>query len=809
VLMRNISYIITTYPCASETFIKREIARLIKEGFEIVVYASENKAGMSESGQEVNIHYKPFILSPAAVGSFIYMIFRHPLKLLTLFALITKLLFSCPKEAAIVCVNIHSICFFSRMVKKQNSEHIHACFLSWPTCIGLGISTLTKLPMSISAHARDIFVESGAMELKVKNASFVSCCTRQGLEYLKDKVNVLYHNRLFLNYHGIELDQEHTNYNCNEKKLSKFIVAVGRLVGKKGFIHLINALAELSRNHSDISLTIVGDGPQRQFLKGMIEKRALTDKVHLTGWLNHNKVLKLIEQAEILIVPSVIDSDGDRDGLPNVILEGFYTGTAVIASDLAGISEAVINEQTGLLVRAGDETALVNAVERLFTDQALANLLAKNAKEMLANHFNIENNCTKLAQAFIKGTNPENKNIKIAHIIEGFVGGMVTYLCNVLISLKKAGFDVTLIYSPKRGDNDSSKTINMLKGHGIKVYTVPMTRSIHPMIDLYCLIMLIKIFSRNRFDIIHTHCSKAGALGRIAARFTTTRKIFHSSHCFAFLRCGNVLSKKLYVILERYLADFTTKYIALSNSDAESAQHWKLFAEDKCVIINNGLPLNKTRQNESYRGAFQIRQIMNIPSESFVVATACRLVEYKGLFTFLEAAKLVKSNAIFVIAGDGPLKTKLEKYISINDMSDKVKLLGHVSDMDGLYNICDLVVLCSRREAQPYLLLEAMRAKCAIIASDVPGNRELLTDERGLLVEPSPGRFATAIDYLLSDKQTRTQLIQKSHKHFLDNHLLEDQIKKLVDTYLDKMITKERIYKVADTSPGKICSEIC
>lgn len=804
--MKKITYILTTYPCPSETFIQREITQLKKKGFEITVFASDGKVGESVPIQDLCVYYRPSLFSSSAVWSIICTALRHPVRLVKLAVLIARLLVISPKEAVTILFNFHTICFFTRMAKKQYSQHLHACFLSWPACIGLGVSFLTKLPFSIAAHARDIFVEGGAVGLKVQKARFITCCTRQGLEYLKNNIDSVYHNRLFLNYHGIELNRPCNNFDCQEKDSSEFIIAVGRLVEKKGFGYFIEAFTKVIQKYPDVSLVIVGDGPRKQHLKSMIERADLAGKVHLVGWLDHGYVLKLIGQAKILIVPSVIDADGDRDGIPNVILEAFSVGTPVIASNLAGICEAVIDEKTGLLVEPGDITKLADFIERLLTDKRLIAILTENAREMLADNFNIRKNSLKLAELFEKGRCYDKTKIKIAHIVEGFVGGMSTYLCNVLVSLEDAGFDVTLIYSPGRCDAGSPAKIDRLQEHGVKVRTVPMTRAINPVVDLYCLFVLTKILLKERFDIIHTHCSKAGALGRIAARFAGTRKVYHSSHCFAFLRCGNFLTKKIYLLVGRFLAGFTTKFIAVSNSDADSAKNWKIFGEDKCVIVNNGLPV-KTCQKEICETVSKIRLFFDLPLESFVVATTCRLVKYKGLFTFLEAARLSKNNAVFVIAGDGPLRKKVEKCISDNGLSEKVKLLGHVCDMDRLYRICDLVVLCSQMEAQPYFILEAMRANCTVIASDVAGNRELLAGDRGMLVKPEPTKLAKAVDYLLSDSQKRFQLSQNAYEYFCNRHRLEDQVQKLACIYLDKVYNKERTCNIADCRTERICSE--
>ena len=586
----KIAYVLTTYPCPSETFIQREITQLKEKGFDIAVFASEGKAEEFLPIQDLHVYYRPSLFYPSAVWSIISTALRGPFRLVKLTVLMIRLLVICPKEAGTIFVNFHTICFFAKIAKKQYSQHIHACFLSWPACIGLCVSTLTGLPFSISAHAKDVFVEVGAVNLKAKKARFISCCTRQELECLKNNIDNTYYNRLFLSYLGIKLNQPCNNFNCHEKDPSEFIIAASRLVEKKGFEYLIDAFSKVVQKWLNISLVIVGDGPQGKNLKSMIEKSGLASKVHLAGCLNPICVLKLIGQAKILIVPPVIDADGGRDGLPNVpnvILEAFSVGTSVIASNLAGISEAVINGETGLLVKPGDNIELADAIDRLLNDESLAAILTENARKMLTDNFNISNNSLKLAKAFEKGCCPDTEIVKITHIVKDLVGGMSTYLCNVLVRLKEIGFDVTLMYSPDRRDTGSLVNIDRLKEYGIKIYTVTMTRAINPVVDLYCLFILTKIFVKENFDIINTHCSKAGALDRIAAKLAGNGKVYHSSHCFAFLRCGNFVTKKIYFFIERFFAGFTTKFIAVSDSDANSAKSWRVFGEDKCVIVNS------------------------------------------------------------------------------------------------------------------------------------------------------------------------------------------------------------------------------
>jgi len=168
-----------------------------------------------------------------------------------------------------------------------------------------------------------------------------------------------------------------------------------------------------------------------------------------------------------------------------------------------------------------------------------------------------------------------------------------------------------------------------------------------------------------------------------------------------------------------------------------------------------------------------------------VVTTACRLVEYKGIFRFLRAAELSQApNTVFLIAGDGELKVPAERFIRENKLSSKVILLGHVSNMEQIYAISDVVVLCSDAEAQPYLLLEAMRAKCPIVATSVIGNRELISHNKtGLLTAPTPESVANAVDELLADKDKRNQYAHNAYAYFCRHHTLERQISELTEIY--------------------------
>ena len=126
-----------------------------------------------------------------------------------------------------------------------------------------------------------------------------------------------------------------------------------------------------------------------------------------------------------------------------------------------------------------------------------------------------------------------NKKIKVVHILEGFLGGTGTYMCTVLPQLAHKGFDVTLIGSTNRSCPNAQTKISQLRASGVKVHTIPMFRGIKPLKDIYSFAIILRMLLRKKFDIIHTHCSKAGALGRIAGFIVGAKARLHTPHCFA------------------------------------------------------------------------------------------------------------------------------------------------------------------------------------------------------------------------------------------------------------------------------------
>lgn len=403
----KIGYILTTFPCRTETFAFKEIDGLCKSGFAVTVFGATSQRQLPMYADTIKVFYRPDLFSMEALLSISYLSVRYPLALGKLFYLVFKLLRTCSREAVSLVGNIHTIGFFARHLDSGAITHIHAYFLSWPATIGMALSTITRRSFSISAHARDIFVEHGAMELKISRANFVTVCTQQGLEYLKASLPAKYHHKIHLNYHGIRVVPGLPG--CDGKSASKSkrddtVIAVGRLIPKKGFGNLVRAFNRVVQEKPGCRLAIVGDGPERKRLTGLTEQLNLKNHVEFLGWQDSDATLCLIRQSTVLVAPSLIADDGDRDGIPNVILEAFACGTPVIASRLEGISEAVEHRVTGLLVEPGDIVELASAIEELLEDGHLQCRLSRRGYETAIQRFDSAENTKQLSRLFT-GTN--------------------------------------------------------------------------------------------------------------------------------------------------------------------------------------------------------------------------------------------------------------------------------------------------------------------------------------------------------------------------------------------------------------------
>jgi glycosyltransferase involved in cell wall biosynthesis len=202
-------------------------------------------------------------------------------------------------------------------------------------------------------------------------------------------------------HHGVEVDLTCDRTSPREPGTAgAVLLAAGRLVEKKGFDTLVSACAELRRRGVAFTCLIFGTGPLLGALRRQVAASGLDGVVELSGWAAPHQLLDEMDRAAVLAMPSRVTRGGDRDGIPNVVLEAMAAGLPVVATNVSGIPEAVIPEETGLLVEPADVRALADAIERALTDAQLSAALGSRARRRIREEFTLDVASRRLAAIY-------------------------------------------------------------------------------------------------------------------------------------------------------------------------------------------------------------------------------------------------------------------------------------------------------------------------------------------------------------------------------------------------------------------------
>lgn len=372
-----------------------------------------------------------------------------------------------------------------------------------------------------------------------------------------------------------------------------------------------------------------------------------------------------------------------------------------------------------------------------------------------------------------------NKKINILYGLEAADAGALKHLVYLVTHLDKALFEITVILSPRKS-NKLDEELQAMRSHGAKVITLPMQRSIHPLKDPLALYRIYTHLSKNHYDIVHAHSSKAGVLFRVAAWLKGSSIILYTPHCFYF-QSKTGLARQFFSWIERLMNRITTRLIISQNERLSTISNHIAPAE-KIIAVNNAIDTNDYRLDGN---PAEIKSKFNIPLQNIVIGAIGRLTAQKDWVTYIHAAhQAVKKhpNLTFLIVGDGELQDDLQQLIHQLQLQNHVLVTGYISNISEVYSMIDIFVSTSLWEGLPYVLLEAMWFKKPIIASNLGYDGVLYHNENSLLVKyGSPYEFATAITTLLSNEELMKKIGETGHQfihahfkfeHFVQHHQL-------------------------------------
>ncbi len=337
--------------------------------------------------------------------------------------------------------------------------------------------------------------------------------------------------------------------------------------------------------------------------------------------------------------------------------------------------------------------------------------------------------------------------IRICHLqLLPLMTGVQRAMLEVLKRLDPRRFEVWVLCKHE------GELTDVLAKMGVRVLLVPsLMRQIHPYCDVLALARMVHLFKRHRFHFIHTHSSKTGALGRLAARLAGVPIVYHTVHGLPFHEFSSAGERLWYGMVERLAGRCTDKVIFVNNEERELAVRSRLVAASRAVTVYNGVDLALVAQTNTPQARLAFRRAWGIPEGAFVVAYVGRLWRQKDPTTLAEAIEgCIKLPVHFLVVGDGPCQASLVARFAGHP---RVTMTGWLADPTVMYPAIDVLMLPSLWEGLSLTLIEAMAFGKPLVASNIKGNRECVRHGyNGFLCKPRVAEeFVQAVDRLRSD----------------------------------------------------------
>jgi len=409
----NIAYVLLWFPLSSETFIFREVQALRRLGLPVTAYSlyggklkncSQEMIDAAKDVKRMGIRAIPLILR-----DLFYWNRRKPGCVLSL---MREILFRRWCNLEVTGENVWAFFAGFRLARlleesQPRSTHIHSPWAGGPATAAWVASRLTGIPFSLAGRAGDIYPQDGTLAEKIRDSLFVRVNNRANVGYLSS-VAPTEASKIHLVYNSLTLKENGQSAVAMTAPIK--LLAVGRFARTKGFDVLLYAAKLLKDEGFAFTLTLVGAGFQGAKLTRLRKKLGLEELVAMPGYLPHDHLAAQLNTHDMLVVPSVVHATGDRDGIPNVIMEAMSQRLPVVATDVAGIPEVVRHGETGLIAPQKDPLALAQAIKDMAADRERALVMAEAGRALVRTMFDPDVNARKLFDLFASHLKPAVKD---------------------------------------------------------------------------------------------------------------------------------------------------------------------------------------------------------------------------------------------------------------------------------------------------------------------------------------------------------------------------------------------------------------
>jgi colanic acid/amylovoran biosynthesis glycosyltransferase len=388
--MAPFAYLFERFPSFGQTFCYREVAKLYQQGVAPPIFSIRNPKDEPAQDWDARIvrrvHYLPEekeLLEKVQWAS----------KKRRLTPAITAALGEWGRRTDFL--RLYQAVYIGLRLQDLGIHHVHAHFAGMAARTAFWIARFFPVTFSFTAHANDIFAPRNfeiGLDKLISAARVIVTETDYSEKFLRERFPEPV-DRIHRIYNGLNLGEfGHANFSADPP----LIVAIGRLIAKKGFANLIRACALLVEHRRSLRCEIFGEGPLESQLRGQIEESGLKEFVQLPGAKPQHEIRKRLVRASVFVMPSVPEVGGGMDNLPTVIMEAMATGLPVVSTRIGGIPEMVVESETGFLVEPDDPMALADAIEKVINDRSLGERLGQAGYERAEKLFSIEKNVREL-----------------------------------------------------------------------------------------------------------------------------------------------------------------------------------------------------------------------------------------------------------------------------------------------------------------------------------------------------------------------------------------------------------------------------
>lgn len=396
----RIAYILSMFPALSETFILREIMELRRRGVEIDIFSLKPCSdalvhpGARELVEEGRVHYA----SPwRGLLRFTRLLLTRPGQVLKVMADFRRSFTGSGMSLAKSFTSMVLAADLIPFLRAEGVTHIHAPWATYPSTAAWFCSRLAGFSFSFTARAHDLFLEDHGIGIKLREARFAQTITEYNRSLIRRRFPSPEPTALHVIHSALDLADFHAR---REPVQPALLLSIGRMVEMKGFADLIDACALLRDRQIAFQCLIIGRGPLHKELSRQLEQRGLSDCVSIQPPVPQAEIRRLLTQATCFVLPCVTASDGDQDGIPNVLMEAMAARVPVVSCPTSGVPELVQHGRTGLLAEPRNPHSLAYQIRRLLFDEELRERLSEAGRLKVEDEFNIRKNAARLAELF-------------------------------------------------------------------------------------------------------------------------------------------------------------------------------------------------------------------------------------------------------------------------------------------------------------------------------------------------------------------------------------------------------------------------